>query len=292
MFTKKDPIARSVAEMIGAALSFGFMALFVKLASHTLSFIEVVFFRSLLGSIAIGAMLWKEKASWIGKNPKILAFRGIFGFLALSTHFYAIGELKLGTAVMLNYTAPIFVVILARIFLKERTARGVKFAILTSFLGLYLLAAPQFEAKPFAILMGIISGIFAATAYIFIRSSSEEDSPYTIIFYFTAVSTIGTIPLLSSHFVWPNIIEWLWLLGLSVGSFFGQVGLTKSIQTAPVSFVLPFSYLTPVFAAILGAFLLKEYLSFQAMIGGIIIIGSGVAIYLFREKTAFIPLEE
>jgi drug/metabolite transporter (DMT)-like permease len=140
MFAKKDPITRSISEMIFGALAFGVMAMFVKLASQTLPSIEVVFFRSLLGTVAIGFMLWKEKASWIGKNPKTLALRGIFGFLALTTFFHAIGELKLGTAVMLNYTAPIFVVILARIFLGEKTTWAVKLVILASFVGLYLLA--------------------------------------------------------------------------------------------------------------------------------------------------------
>jgi drug/metabolite transporter (DMT)-like permease len=70
------------------------------------------------------------------------------------------------------------------------------------------------------------------------------------------------------------------------------VGLTRSIQTAPVASVLPFSYLTPVFSAVLGALVLKEYLSVQALIGGGIIIASGVMVYLFREKSPFIPLEE
>lgn len=292
MFSKRDPIAASIAEMILGALAFGFMGLFVKLACRTLSSIEVVFFRSLLGSLAIGAMLWKEKASWIGKNQKTMMLRGIFGFLALVTFFHAIQELNLGTAVMLNYTAPIIVVILARIFLSEKTNWAVTFAIGASFVGLYLLAAPQFEAKPKAILIGMLSSVFAALAYIFIRTSSEEDSPYTIIFYFTVISTVGSFPLMIPDFRWPNVTEWIWLLGVAAGSFFGQVGLTKSIQTAPVAVVLPFSYLTPVFAAVLGAFVLNEYLGFQAIIGGIIIIAGGVAVYIFRGKTPFIPLEE
>jgi drug/metabolite transporter (DMT)-like permease len=245
-----------------------------------------------LGSVAIGAILWKEKGSWIGKNPKTFSLRGIFGFFALVTFFYAIKELKLGTAVMLNYTAPIIVVILARIFLREKTTWAVNFAILVSFVGLYLLAAPQFETKPKAILIGMLSSVFAALAYIFIRTSSEEDSPYTIIFYFTVISTLGSFPLMLAHFQWPNLMEWIWLLGVAAGSFFGQVGLTKSIQTAPVSVVLPFSYLTPVFAAVLGALVLKDYLNLQAMIGGGIIITGGVAVYLFRGKAPFIPLEE
>jgi len=287
-----DQTAKSVFAMVCAAISFGVMATFVKLACQSIPSLEVVFVRSVLGSIMIGAMIWKERASWIGKNPKIMVLRGIFGFLALSMHFYAISKLNLGIAVMLNYTAPIFVVIFARLVLKERTTWVVKMAIFFSFLGLYLLAAPQFEAKLFPILIGILSGIFAAVAYVLIRYSSEEDSHYTIIFYFTTISTIGSFPLLVFGSHWPNIMEWLMLLGVSVSAFFGQVWLTKSIQSAPVSFVLPFSYLTPVFAAILGALIWKEYLGIQSVIGGFIIIASGIVIYLFREKTPFIPLEE
>ena len=129
-------------------------------------------------------------------------------------------------------------------------------------------------------------------AYVFIRFNDEGESPYTIIFYFTGISTIGSLPLLAASFHWPSTLEWLALLGVTVGAFFGQVWLTKSIQTAPVSFVLPFSYLTPVFCTVLGAVIWKEYLSVQAIIGGAIVIISGVVIYLFREKTPFIPLEE
>ena len=287
-----DQTTRSIFKMACAAISFGVMATFVKVACKTIPSIEGVFFRSLFGSIMISIMIWKEHASWAGKNFKILVLRGIFGFAALSMHFYAIAELNLGTAVMLNYTAPIFVVILARIMLHEKTAWRVNAAIILSFVGLYLLAAPQFEAKPFPILIGILSGVCAATAYVFIRSSGEEESPYTIIFYFTTISMVGAFPLLKLGFEWPDFIEWIWLFGVTVGAFFGQVWMTKSIQSAPVSFVLPFSYLTPVFAAILGAVIWKEYLGVQAIIGGIIIIASGIAVYLFREKTPFIPLEE
>lgn len=282
----------SIFEMVCAAISFGIMATFVKLACETISSIEVVFFRSLFGSIMIAAMIWKEHASWVGKNFKVLALRGIFGFAALSMHFYAISELNLGTAVMLNYTAPIFVVVLARFMLDEKTTWRINSLIILSFVGLYLLAQPQFDVKPFPILIGILSGICAAAAYVLIRSSGEEESPYTIIFYFTITSTIGAIPFLKFGFEWPNLIEWIWLVGVTVGAFFGQVWMTKSIQSTPVSFVLPFSYLTPVFSAILGAIIWKEYHGVQAIIGGSIIMTSGIAIYLFREKTPFIPLEE
>lgn len=277
--------------MTWAAISFGVMATFVKFTCQSLPSIEVVFFRSLFGTVAIGAMMWREGASWIGKHPHILMLRGIFGFAALSLHFYAISKLDLGTAVMLNYTAPIFVIVFARIILREKMTWQVNVAILSSFIGLYLLAGPQLEAKLIPILLGLASGIFAALAYVMIRFKGEEESPYTIIFYFTAISTIGALPFLKTDFHWPNAPEWFSLAGVTVGAFFGQVWMTRSIQNAPVSFVLPFTYLTPVVAAVVGAALWKEYLGIQAVLGGLIIIGSGVAIYLVRERP-FIPLEE
>lgn len=278
--------------MILAALSFSVMVIFVKVASKNLSPMEVVFVRSILGTGAIALMIWKERASWLGQNQKIMVLRGIFGFGALAMHFYAIAKLNLATAVILNYTAPIFVAVFARLILGEKSSRIVNLAVVSSFIGLYLLASPQFEAKPVPFLIGVLSGIFAALAYVMIRFGGENESPYTIIFYFTAISTIGSFPLMLPHVRWPNLNEWLALTGLSVGAFFGQVWLTKSIQRAPISLVLPFSYLTPVFAAMAGVFIWKEYLSAQSVVGGIVIILSGVVIYLRGRKTSFIPIEE
>lgn len=278
--------------MLIAALSFGIMVTFVKYSSKTFSSFEIVFFRSILGSLAIAYLIWKTKASFVGVNPKILVWRGVSGFIALSMHFYAIKYLNLGTAVMLNYTAPIFVAILAQIILKEKISRVVQIAIVTSFLGLYLLTAPQFQAKPFPLIIGILSGLFAAISYVLIRYNDEGESPYTTVFYFMTISTIGSLPVLNFGFSWPNWAGWLGIFGVTFGAFFGQIYITKAIQNSPVSTVMPFSYITPVIASISGFLFWKESLSFQSILGGIIIIASGIIIYLFRQKTLFVPLEE
>lgn len=292
MTKKTNTLTRGIFQMMAAAFSFGIMVTFVKWVCENLSSFEVVFFRSLFGTITIGFVIWKEKVSFLGLNPKILVLRGLSGFTALSMHFYAIKHLHLGTAVMLNYTAPIFAAILARTVLKEKTSRLTKIAVLTSFIGLYLLVAPQFEAKPFSLIIGILSGIFAAISYILIRYNDEGESPYTIVFYFTAISTIGSLPALKLGFVWPSWMGWFGLLGVTGGAFFGQIYLTKAIQNTPVSVVMPFAYLTPVIASIAGMIFWKEFLNPWAMAGGVIIIASGVAIYLFRQKPTYVPLEE
>lgn len=287
-----DQNTKSILQMVLAAIAFSVMVIFVKAACQSLSSMEVVFMRSISGTLAIAFLIWKKHISWFGNNPKIMILRGVFGFGALAMHFYAISQLNLATAVILNYTAPIFAAIFARLILREKTSWAVNLAIAFSFLGLYLLASPHFESKFIPLVIGILSGIFAALAYVMIRFGGENESPYTIIFYFTTISTIGSFPLMLSRFEWPNGMEWMLLAGLSVGAFFGQVWLTKSIQNAPVSLVLPFSYLTPVFAALIGACVWQEYLILPSMIGGILIILSGIVIYLLRKRVTFIPIEE
>ncbi len=287
-----DQNTKSILQMVLAAVAFSVMVIFAKTACQTLSSMEVVFIRSISGTLAMAVLIWNKRISWFGNNQKIMVLRGVFGFGALAMHSYAIATLNLATAVILNYTAPIFAAIFARLILREKTSWTVNLAVAVSFLGLYLLASPHFESKFFPLLIGILSGIFAALAYVMIRFGGENESPYTIIFYFTTISTLGSFPLMLSHFEWPNTAEWISLIGLSVGAFFGQVWLTKSIQNAPVSLVLPFSYLTPVFAALIGAFVWQEYLTLPSMVGGILIMLSGIVIYLLRKRVTFIPIEE
>ncbi|OGW77134.1 MAG: hypothetical protein A3J52_02470 [Omnitrophica bacterium RIFCSPHIGHO2_02_FULL_49_9] len=68
--------------------------------------------------------------------------------------------------------------------------------------------------------------------------------------------------------------------------------LTRSIQKAPISYVLPFSYLTPVFATFFGLLIWKERLTLQTLMGGAIIILCGISIYFLRERPPYVPLEE
>ncbi len=71
----------------------------------------------------ISGVVLKNNVSFIGKNRKLLILRGIFGFAALAMNFYAIAELPLGLAVILNSTSPIFVAILAAPILGERVSK-------------------------------------------------------------------------------------------------------------------------------------------------------------------------
>ncbi len=265
----------AVRHMIMAALAFSVMALCVKKVSGRLPSLEIVFMRSLLGCLMILAVMMVKKVSVLGRQRGRLVLRGINGFIALALHFYTISKLPLGTAVLLNYTAPLFVLSFSLLFLKERGHPAVPALILLSFFGVYLLIEGGFTAWNITVFWGILSAVFAAFAYLTIASLKRRESPLTIIFYFTAISTIGAAPSLFMNFVWPDFTEWLYLWGVGLGSFFGQLWMTIALRRAPASLVSPFSYLTPLLSFLYGLLFFQEKIGPASLLGAGLIIAGG-----------------
>lgn len=267
--------------MMKASVCFSIMAMCVKWASSGLPSFEIVFFRSLLGTLMILPLLIAKKVSFVGKAHGILLLRGTSGFVALTLFFYTLTKLPLGTAVILNYTSPIFSAILATLFLKERPGIITFFMTLISFLGVYLLVDSRLPGSGLPVLLGLLSAVAAGVAYVSIRAIKHRESPLTVIFYFTLISTVGSAGLLSFGFRWPTPIEWLALAGVGIGAFYGQLWMTISLRRAPASLVGPFSYLSPLLSFIYGLLFWGERLSWKALSGAFLIILGGAAITYF-----------
>lgn len=282
--------------MIQASLAFSFMVVGVKLAAFRLPAFEVVFFRSLFGMVMTSYLIFLKKASFLGKRGErtLLMLRGIAGFIALTLHFYSISLLPLGTAVMLNYTGPLFVAILAALFLGERPEIFLISMILISFLGVYLLVGPQVggivgKQSLGASLLALLSGFFGAVATLAIRGLRKRVSPLTFIFYFTALSTLGSFFYLPFGFKWPILREWFALAAVAVGSFYGQIWMTLAYRKAPASLVSPFAYLTPLLAFFYGLLFWKEKVTAENFLGGVLIILAGILISVSEAKRSKAP---
>lgn len=271
--------------MCQASLVFSVMVIGVKLATATLPALEVVFFRSFLGTLLLIPLMVRKKISFLGKpsERKLLLLRGISGFLALTLHFYTISVLPLGIAVILNYTAIIFVAVLATIFIGERPGALLISMTLVSFVGVYLLVGADLQIRPeegFAVFLGILSAVFAAVAVFAIRSVGHRESPLTLIFYFTGLSTAGSCFYLPFGFEWPDFKEWFALFLVAGGSFYGQLWMTIAYRRAPASLVAPFAYVTPLLSFLYGLVFWKEMPGVMNLLGAFLIILGGSLISL------------
>ena len=269
--------------MSQSAICFSMMALCVKYASLSLSPFQIVFFRSFFGMLLVLPMIWHKKVSLWGEKRFELTTRGICGFGALILHFYTIAKLELGMAIMLNYTAPIFTVIFSVFFLKERPSLSLCFLIFLSFAGVVLLNTRSGIAWSPAVWLALLSSIFAAFAYLSIRTIRNRESPYTVVFYFTLVSTVGSLFFLKG-WKWPELGSWGLIAGVVIFSFFGQIWMTTALRRAPAYLVTPFSYLHPVLSFAYGWFLWGDVVTGITTAGIVLIVGSGSLISYFETK--------
>lgn len=269
--------------MSQSAVAFSLMALCVKYASQSLSPFQIVFFRSFFGLLIIFPVLRHKKKSLWGEERLKLTARGLSGFGALVLHFYTIARLDLGLAIMLYYTAPIFAVIFSIFFLNERPSLPLCFLILLSFAGVVLLNAPAGASWNPAVCLGILASVFSGFAYFSIRTIRNRESPYTVIFYFSLISTLGSLFFLKD-WKWPGPGVWGLMAGIAITSFYGQVWMTTALRRAPAYLVTPFSYLHPLLSFGYGWLFWGNTLTWGSVLGIFLIAGSGSLISYFETK--------
>ncbi len=260
--------------MAQSAVSFSLMVLCVKFAGESVPAMQIVFVRSFFGMLLVLPFLFRSGASLWGTERVKLIARGVSGCLALLLHFYTITKMELGMAVMLNYTAPIFAVVLSVFFLHERPSAVLSGLILTAFTGVVLLTSHySLSLKP-EVWLALLSSVFAAIAYVTIRTIKQRESPLTIMFYFTMISTLGSLFFLR-EWKWPSPTAWLPLAGVVLFSFYGQLWMTTAFRRAPAYLVTPFSYLHPVLSFGYGWILWGDVITWKTGLGVLLIIASG-----------------
>ena len=164
--------------------------------------------------------------------------------------------------------------------------------ILVSFAGVYLLIRPEFRTDPsqaMAIFLAVLSGLFAAVAVMSIRTIRHQESPLTIIFYFTGISTLGSLFYLPLGFRWPGMREGIALAVVAAGSFYGQLWMTIAYRRAPASLVSPFAYLTPLLSFSYGLVFWKERFTSLNFLGACLIILGGASISIAESRRGAKP---
>lgn len=274
---------KAVFCMLISALGFTFMSVTVKYVTGIPLF-EKVFFRNLISLGVAFFMLKKSSAPMFGRRENQLALlaRSSFGLAGVVLNFYAIANLTLADSSMLGKLSPIFVTIMACIFLKEKIDNKQTLSIIVTFLGALLVIKPEFSLEMLPSLAGILSAASAGIAYTLLRYLKDRESPDTIIFYFSLISVVFTAPFALAEYVQPTFIQLGLLLATGVFASVGQFGITYAYKFAKATEVSIYNYSAIVFGIILGFIFFGEIPDTLSLLGGAIIIA--VAFYIFKHN--------
>jgi drug/metabolite transporter (DMT)-like permease len=277
LFSGMNAATRGRLLMIASAAGFALMGLFVKLVPATISSHEKVFFRSLLGLMALVAWIAARKA-WPSRpvNVRGLVWRGAFGAAALLLFFYAIDTAGLTKAMLYSYTYPLFAVVFAWFDLGERPGRATMAALAVAVLGTLLTLnmqgmQPQMSAGEIA---GLASGVLSGAAVTSIRKLRRTESSTWIVIAFLAASVLASVPFMWSRFVMPQGIAWLLLGGAALTAMVSQMAMTEAYKALSAVEGSVMSLATVPLSAALAVVFLGEMMSVRFLLGGALVLGA------------------
>ena len=267
--------------MLVAGFFFAGAGIFVKLGSQDFGAAELAFYRSLVTLAATVGVVYQQRGTVATPHFGMHLVRGVMGAISLIGYFYAITQLPLATAITLNYTSPLFIAITTTLVLRERFSPALVAAIVVGFGGVTLLLQPNFEeGKDGPALVGLLSGVIAAWAFLSIRTMGRLGEPdWRIVFWFSVISVIlcgGWQLAVGGGFhavTWRN---WWILAGLGACGFFAQMTMTRAYGRGNALVVGAFSYSTIVFGTLATIFLWDERLSVFEWAGMAVIIAAGM----------------
>ena len=278
--------------MIVATLLFATMGMCVKFASADYSTAEIVFYRGVIGAAAMMLLTRVHGQTLRTRLPAMHFGRSLAGVCALGLWFYAISALPLSTAVTLNYMSPIWMTLL----LLVRAALGggnkvdsrLACTVLAGFAGVICILQPTMAGDQLrAGLMGLLSGLLAALAYLQVVALGRAGEPEArVVFYFSLCSICAgaaVVPLASGWHT--HTLKGLgMLLAIGLLATFAQLLMTRAYATGRILVNASLQYLSIAWSYIYGVLLFSDPVTGMALLGMGLIVAAGIMAAKLRQS--------
>ncbi|WP_392337629.1 DMT family transporter [Loktanella salsilacus] len=271
------PTLRACLWMIGAIFSFTSMAIAGRQVSFTLDTFEIMTYRSLLG-IAIVCSIAYATGTWRQINTQQLglhAVRNLSHFIGQNLWFFALTMIPLAQVFALEFTTPIWVLLLSPLVLGERLTRVGLIAALIGFIGVLIVTRPGSAPISAGLIAGALCAIGFAFSAIFTRRLTRTQTITCILFYLTVMQAVfGLICAgYDGDIALPTAATLPWLVVIGCAGLFGHFCLTTALSLAPASIVMPIDFARLPTVAILGALIYGEQLDPFIFLGAALIFG-------------------
>lgn len=274
--------------------------LWIKIGVQDIGPMALTAFRMLFGALTALAITLYQKVEW----PRDWKTWGIFAVLgptslAIPIFFISWGEQTIDSAVasILNATTPLFTIVMAHFLLQDDRMTVQKvLGLLIGFAGVIVLMSEDLAASQTSPVLGqaavIIASAFYAGSAVYARKLTQHvhSSTRGAMLLITATLFMWIIgPLAERPFEFPSLpITWISILWLGIlGSGVAVIMLYYLIHEVGPTRATLVTYLFPVGGVILGVLFLNEHLSWQLLVGSLLIIAS-LAVVNWRRSTAVV----
>ena len=272
------PVLKAAIWMTGAIASFSTMAVAGREVSFALDTFEIMLFRSVVGVIIVAfAAIAFGTLRQINRQQFSLHFaRNIMHFIGQNLWFYAVTVIPLAQVFALEFTSPIWVILLSPLLLAERITLIRAAAALMGFIGILVVTRPNMAGINTGVIMAASSAIFFAFTIIFTKRLTRTQSITCILFYLTVLQ-LGFGLITAGHdgdIALPNTETLPWLVLIGVAGLLGHFCITKALEIAPATVVVPIDFVRLPVIAIIGMLAYGEILDLWVLLGSGIIFAS------------------
>lgn len=289
MTQSQDKPGRAAVWMLGAIASFSAMAVAGREVSVQLDTFELMMYRSVVGVAIVSAVL-TVTGGWSGVTTDRLGLhlmRNIAHFTGQNLWFYAVTVIPLAQVFALEFTQPIWVLLLSPLMLGERLTLVRGLAAAMGFAGILLVARPGAQAIDAGLITAALAAICFAFTTIFTKKLTRTASIGCILFWLTLMQLVlGAITAgFDMDVAIPDSSALPWVILVALAGLLAHFCIANALAIAPATFVIPIDFARLPTIAIVGMLLYAEPIDIWVLIGAIIIF-AGNYINLLAETKA------
>jgi drug/metabolite transporter (DMT)-like permease len=276
-------LVRTAGWMGLALLSFALLAVSARQLLDTMGAFQILFLRSGVGLAIILAYALPRRPGFTRTTRlRLHVLRNLFHYGGQVCWVTAIGLLPLAVVFAMEFTTPIWAAMLAVAFLGELLNRGRVVAIGLGFAGILVILRPGYAAIAPEILVPLAAAVGFAVSVTATKGLTRSDPPVTILFYMMLIQVLlGVLP---AGLTWKPVAlaDLPWLAVVAATGLSAHYGMTRALQQADATLVMPMDFLRLPLIAVVGLVFYGEALDPSVLVGAAMIF-SGSYYSLSRE---------
>jgi len=255
--------------MFGGLVSLSFMAIGARELAGQITTFQILFFRSVISLIVITLVIYKTKKATLfsTKRIKLHIVRNVFHFVGQYGWFLGLGLLPLAHVFALEFTVPMWTLLIAALFLKEGITIRKIVAVLFGVAGVYVILKPGIEIVDFASIIVLVAAIGYSISHVTTKSLSNTEDSLTVLFYMCLIQLPISFFLTINNWVFPNLVQWLWLVVIGFTALTAHYCITNAMKLADAGIVVTLDFLRLPLIGIVGVIFYNEAFEVAIILG-------------------------
>ncbi|WP_190334815.1 DMT family transporter [Vibrio sp. S9_S30] len=265
---------KAVLWMMGTLASFTFMAITARELGDNYTPFQLVFTRSFVGLVLVTILLAYFRQFHLIKSPKmpIHVGRNLINFVGQYSWFLGISLLPLANVFALEFTVPLWTLLIACWFLNEAFTKTKAISLLLGFFGVLVIVKPGADIFDPASFVVILAAVSFSTAYVCTKYLAKTEPPLVIIFLMCLIQLPIGFALSYQDWQLPTGIEWLYLFVVGVCGLTAHFCIARAMLHADAGVVVSLDFFRLPIIAVVGMWLYNEALDWWVLLGGILML--------------------